>query len=71
MLEKRKIFLRISAAHYYTIVVRVLKNGSTVASATEQSGMLTVKDAKLWWPFTTVEKEGDVGYLYDFQVGNQ
>ena len=46
------------------------KNGATVASATESSGILTVKDAKLWWPFTTVQNQGDVGYLYKFQVGN-
>ena len=45
------------------------QNGDTVASATESSGVLTVKDAKLWWPFTTVENQGDVGYLYKFQVG--
>ena len=47
------------------------QNGTTVASATVSSGMLTVKDAKLWWPFTTVENQGDVGYLYELQVGKQ
>ena len=47
------------------------QQGDMVASGTESSGVLAVKEAKLWWPFTTVEKLSDEGYLYNFEVQNQ
>jgi hypothetical protein len=44
------------------------KTGATVAVSEGAVGLLNVKNAKLWWPFTMVENDADAGYLYTLVV---
>lgn len=42
------------------------KDGRSVATSTEQAGVLKVADVKLWWPYLMHESPG---YLYSLEVG--
>ena len=42
------------------------KEGKVVASGSNQSGTIEVKDAHLWWPYTMNSTSS--GYLYTFKV---
>lgn len=42
------------------------KDGRSVATSSEQAGVLKVADVKLWWPYLMHEIPG---YLYSLEVG--
>lgn len=42
------------------------KDGRSVATSSEQAGVLKVADVKLWWPYLMHESPG---YLYSLEVG--
>lgn len=46
-------------------VTLIDKDGRSVASSSEQSGVLKVVDVKLWWPYLM---HVDPGYLYSMEV---
>lgn len=44
------------------------KDGRSVATSSEQAGVLKVAVVKLWWPYLMHESPG---YLYSLEVGGQ
>ena len=44
------------------------KEGNKVAFGNGDEGELPVMNAKLWWPFTMVDKDFRAGYLYTLVV---
>lgn len=42
------------------------RDGRSVATSSEQAGLLKVADVKLWWPYLMHESPG---YLYSLEVG--
>lgn len=49
-------------------VTLVDKDGRSVATSSEQSGVLKVADVKLWWPYLMHENPA---YLYSLEVRRQ
>ena len=47
-----------------TVTVRD-RNGTDVAHSNKLSDLLTVTNAKLWWPYT---QSRDFGYMYTLEV---
>ena len=43
------------------------REGKIVASSKEQTGVLTVPQPRLWWPYT-IAPDDQVGYLYTLKV---
>ena len=66
--ESRKKSLLSNKAGGTVTVSLVDQEGQTVAISTGAEGILTVENAKLWWPFTMVQNDKDAGYLYNLVV---
>lgn len=66
-LVKYKVAVQ-GAATFSMKVNLVDKDGRSVATSSEQSGVLKVADVKLWWPYLMHEKPA---YLYSLEVRRQ
>lgn len=61
-----KYKISVQGAATATLKVTLIdKDGRSVASSSEPSGMLKVVDVKLWWPYLMHENPG---YLYTMEV---
>uniref|UniRef100_A0A674NI02 Uncharacterized protein n=1 Tax=Takifugu rubripes TaxID=31033 RepID=A0A674NI02_TAKRU len=62
---KYKVWVQ-GASTFSMKVDLVDKDGRSVATSSEQAGVLKVADVKLWWPYLMHESPG---YLYSLEVG--
>lgn len=62
---KYKVWVQ-GASTFSLKVDLVDKDGRSVATSSEQAGVLKVPDVKLWWPYLMHESPG---YLYSLEVG--
>lgn len=66
-LVRYKVWVR-GTSTFSVKVNLVDKDGRSVATSSEQAGVLKVADVKLWWPYLMHESPG---YLYSLEVGGQ
>lgn len=61
-----KYKVRVQGVSSATLMVTLIdRDGRSMASSSEPSGVLKVIDAKLWWPYLMHENPG---YLYSLEV---
>lgn len=64
-----KYKVSVHGASSFSVKVNLVdRDGRSVATAGEESGVLKVADVKLWWPYLMHENPG---YLYSLEVRRQ